>query len=133
MRRIELGDFLLIAEAHLGTSANRLARMPRTISLGEAALAAPFAGFGDFEAFPRIHEKAAVHCSRIVSYHPLPDGNKRVGYDVMREFLERNEVRFRHPPEGLDSTAQTIEDLAGGMLAEKDFIAWVRARLGGQD
>jgi death on curing protein len=129
MRRIELGDFLLIAEAHLGTSANRLARMPRTISLGEAALAAPFSGFGNFEAFPKIEEKAAIYCSRIVSYHPLPDGNKRVGYDVMREFLDRNGIGFSHPREGLDGTAQTIEDLAGGTLPESAFIAWLRARV----
>lgn len=132
MRRIELGDFLLIAEVHLGTSANRLARMPRTITLGEAALAAPFTGFGNFEAFPHVHEKAAIYCSRIVAYHPLPDGNKRVGYDVMREFLDRNGMSFTHPPEGLDGTAQTIEDLAAGILAERDLIAWMRARIGAQ-
>lgn len=131
MSRIELGDFLLIAEANLGTSANRLARMPRTISLGEAALAAPYAGFGAFEAFPRLHEKAAIYCSRIVAYHPLPDGNKRVGYDVMREFLDRSGASFSHPPQGLDATAQTIEELAAGTLAERDFIAWVRRRLSG--
>lgn len=133
MRRIELGDLLLIAELHLGTSANRLARMPRTIALGEAALAAPFTGFGDFEAFPHIREKAAVYCSRIVAYQPLPDANKRVGYDVMREFLDRNGWRFHHPPQGLDGTAQALEELARGTLLERDFIAWMRARVHAQD
>ncbi|MFI5037567.1 MAG: hypothetical protein ACHP93_03730, partial [Solirubrobacterales bacterium] len=75
MRRIELGDFLLIAEIHSGIDANRLARIPRVVSLAEAALAAPFAGFGDFEVFPTLHERAAIYCSRITTYHPLPDGN----------------------------------------------------------
>lgn len=129
MRRIELGDFLLIAEIHTGIKANQLARIPRVINLAEAALAAPFAGFGDYEAFPALHEKAAVYCSRIATYHPLPDGNKRTAYDVMREFLDRNGVAFAHPPEGLDGTAQAIEDLAANILSEADFIAWLRARV----
>jgi death on curing protein len=129
MLRIELGDFLLIAEIHTGISANQLGRIPRVVSLAEAALAAPFTGFGDYQAFPALHEKAAIYCARIVTYHPLPDGNKRAGYDVMREFVDRNGGSFTHPPEGLDGTAQTIEDLAANVLSETDFIAWVLARL----
>jgi len=129
MVRIELGDFLLIAETHAGISANRLARIPRVVSLAEAALAAPFAGFGTYEAFPAVQEKAAIYCSRIVAYHPLPNGNKRTGYDVMREFLDRNDESFTHPPEGLDGTAQAIEDLAANVLSEKDFVAWMLTRV----
>jgi death on curing protein len=129
MRRIELPDFLIIAEIHSGIDANRLARITHVVNLAQAALAAPFAGVAERELFPAVHEKAAVYCSRIVSYHPLPDGNKRAAYDVMREFLDRNEVGFEHPPDGLDATAQAIEDLAANLLAEKDFIAWVRERV----
>lgn len=129
MRRIELGDFLLIAETHLDIDANRLACMPRIVSLAEAALAAPFAGFGDYEVFPVIHEKAAVYCSRIATYHPLPDGNKRTAYDVMREFLDRNGIAFNHPDDGLDGTAKVIEDLAAGILDEAGFIAWTLQRI----
>jgi death-on-curing protein len=81
MRRIELGDFLLIAEIHCSIDASQLARIPRVISLAEAALGAPFAGFGEHELFPAIHEKAAVYCARIATYHPLPDGNKRAAYE----------------------------------------------------
>lgn len=128
-QRIELWDFLLIAEIHTGMDAGQLARIPRVFSLAEAALAAPFAGFGEHEAFPAIHEKAAVYCSRIVTYHPLPDANKRTAYDVMREFVDRNGLSFAHPPTGLDGTAQAIEDLAANMLAERDFIAWVFERV----
>jgi death-on-curing protein len=70
MNRIELGDFLIIAEVHTGIGAGQLARMPRVIQLAESALAAPFAGFGDYEVFPALHEKAAVYCARIAAYHP---------------------------------------------------------------
>ena len=129
MRRIELPDFLIIAELHTRIHANRLARITRVVNLAEAALAAPFARVAERALFPAVHEKAAVYCSRIARYHPLPDGNKRAAYDVMREFLERNEVEFEHPPDGLDATAQAIEDLAAHVLAERDFIAWVGERV----
>jgi hypothetical protein len=38
LHRIELGDFLIIAEIHSGIDANQLARIPRAVSLAEAAL-----------------------------------------------------------------------------------------------
>jgi death-on-curing protein len=130
VRRIEIGDFLLIAELHCGIEAERLARMPHVMNLARAALAAPFTGFAHFEAFPAAHEKAAVYCARIVTYQPLPDGNKRTAYDVMREFLARNDVPFEHAAEGFDDTARTLERLAAGALSEKRFIAWVLTRTG---
>ncbi len=129
MNRIELGDFLLIAEAHTGINAHQLVRVPRVLQLASAALAAPFAGFGDFEAHPSFCEKAAVYCSRVVTYHPLPDGNKRTGYDVMREFIDRNGRMFTHPAGGLDDTAKIIEDLAAALVSELEFIAWVVDRI----
>jgi death on curing protein len=129
VHRIEIGDFLLIAEIHSSIDAGRLARIPRVIALAESALAAPFAGFGDYEAYPALHEKAAVYCARIATYHPLPDGNKRVAYDVMREFLDRNGAIFVHPPGGLDETAQAIEDLAANVLTEEALAAWILARI----
>lgn len=125
MERVELADFLIIAEIHTGIDAHRLVRMPRVVQLGEAALAAPFAGFGELELFPEIHQKAGVYASRIVRYHPLPDGNKRTAYDVMIEFLERNDLRFIHGDGGLDETAEAIERLAADDLSERDFIAWL--------
>jgi death-on-curing protein len=130
MRRIELGDFLIIAETHTGIDAGQLARMPRVIHLAESALAAPFAGFGDYEIFPALHEKAAVYCTRIAAYHPLPDGNKRTAYNVMWEFLARNGTTFTHRNDDLDDTAQMIEDLAASLVSEADFIAWVGERVG---
>jgi death-on-curing protein len=130
MDRVELGDFLIIAEIHSGIDARQLARLPRVVGLAQAALAAPFAGFGDYEAYPALHEKAAVYCARIATYHPLPDGNKRVAYDVMREFLDRNGVVFIHPAGGLDETAQTIEDVAANMLSEQELATWILARIG---
>jgi len=131
VRPIEIGDFLLIAELHCGIAAERLAQMSRVMTLGQAALAAPYAGFDDYEAFPTLHEKAAVYCARIVKYHPLPDGNLRTAYDVMREFLYRNGAEFRHPPGGLDATAKVVEDVAANALDERALAAWLLERISG--
>jgi death-on-curing protein len=129
MNRIELGDFLVIAEHHTGIDAHQLARLPRVVTLAESALAAPFSGFGDVELFPSMAEKAAVYCSRIANYHPLPDGNKRTAYDTMREFIDRNGGTFTHADGGLPETAQMIEDLAAGIVSEEAFVRWVRERV----
>ncbi len=121
MERIELVDFLLIAEIHTGIRAEQLARMDRVVQLGQAALAAPFAGFGDFEAYPDTAHKAGIYCSRIIRYHPLLDGNKRTGYDVMREFLERNGYELVHPVDLLD-TAKVIDELAASRITEANSV-----------
>ena len=131
MERIDLADFLLIAESHTGIDAHQLARMDRVIQLAESALAAPFAGYGEFELYPDLADRAAIYASRIARNHPLPDGNKRTAYDVMVEFIERNGAVFEHPPEGLMATAEMIERLAAQTVTEDEFRAWVRDRMRG--
>jgi death-on-curing protein len=131
MRRIELADALLIAEVHSGIDARRLARMDRVVALAQAALAAPFSGYGDVELFPTLEAKAAIYCARLVTYHPFPDGNKRTAYDVMIEFVERNGRTWTHARRGIEETAEMLERLAGEPppLTEGDFCAWVVRRI----
>lgn len=81
------------------------------------------------EVFPAFEAKAAVYCSRIVRYPPLPDGNKRTGYDVMREFVDRSRRTFSHPDGDLMATADMIEQLAASSVTEDEFIAWVAERI----
>lgn len=131
MERIDLADFLLIAEFHTGIAAQQLARMDRVVQLAESALAAPFAGYGDVELHPSFVEKAAIYASRVLRYHPLPDGNKRTAYDVMSEFIERNGYTFEHPDGGLMETAEMVERLAAQLVSEDEFCAWLAERIGG--
>jgi death-on-curing protein len=129
VERIDLADFLVIAEIHTGVSANQLARISRTAALAQSALAAPFAGLGDYELYPTLADKAAIYCSRIVRNHPLVDGNKRTAYDVMVEFVERNGAIFTHPDGDLMATAEVIERLAADLISEDDFRSWVAERV----
>lgn len=128
MQRIGLGDVLLIAEIHAGVDAKRLARMDRVVTLTQSALAAPFAGFGDVELYPTLESKAAIYCSRRVSYHPLPDGNKRTAYDVMIEFVERNARTWTHAAGGLDETAMDQSGVAAALspMHERDGLPVAR-------
>jgi death on curing protein len=124
MEALTAGDFLLIAEAVLGIDAQRLS-YAADLGAAESALAAPFAGFGDTEFYPNPATKAAILCSRIVRNHPLPDGNKRVAYLAMREFLARNAIDWRRPD--VEETAEMIERLAARDISEEDFAERVAA------
>lgn len=66
-------------------TAPSLARAGR-LELAESALHAPAATFGGVEFYLDLARKAAVLASRLINNHPLPDGNKRVGYLCALEF-----------------------------------------------
>lgn len=126
--RLELADFVVIAEAILGISAERLLHVAR-IPVVESALAAPFASFGGVDFYEDPAERAAICCSRVIRNHPLPDGNKRMGYECMREMLERSGLEWPRPSEDAEEIALKVDGLAGGTISEKDFVAWVKRRI----
>lgn len=127
--QIEIADFLVIAERVLGIDANVLGRMAR-LGEAESALAAPFASSGGAVFYPDPAQRGAIVCSRIIRNHPLPDGNKRMGYICMLVQLERADLTFTHPEGGQDETADVIEALAASELTEEAFVEWVRERTG---
>jgi death on curing protein len=126
--QLELVDLLLIAEAVLGERAEDLARTV-LIPGAESALAAPFASFDGIEFFDNPVERAAICCSRIIRNHPFPDGNKRVGYECMREMLERRGFPWPRPSEDAEEIADVVEGLAGRTVSEREFVEWVRSRV----
>lgn len=120
---LDLADYLLIAEAVLGVPAETIARWPG-ISLAESALQAPAMGFGGVEFYPDVIDKAAVLCVRLARNHPLPDGNKRVAYLALLEFLTRNHVEWAPP--SVEETVATVERLAAGEISERELADWLR-------
>lgn len=121
---LELADYLLIAEAVLGMPAEEIAHWPG-IGLAESALHAPAARFGGVELYPDVLDKAAVLCARLARNHPLPDGNKRVAYLAVLEFLARNDVDW--VPPSVDETVATIERVAAGTISERELADWLQA------
>jgi death on curing protein len=72
-----------------------------------------------------------VLAARLINNHPLPDGNKRVGYVCALEFVARTGGSWTYTfdnPEG-DVTVAVIEGVAAGEIDEDDLAAWVAERL----
>ncbi len=112
---IDLADFLAISELVLQEPGGDIAWVAR-LDLAESALHAPAASFGGVEFYPDLATKAAVLCTRIVTNHPLPDGNKRVGFICMIEICLRNGPTWTPPgaDEDGDASAPVIVELAAG-------------------
>ena len=117
----------MVAEAIMDIPAEQIARVVQ-VAGAESALAAPFATFGGIDFYEDPAERAAICCSRIIRNHPLPDGNKRLGYECMREMLERSGIPWPRPSEDVDEIASTIEGLTARTISERDFVRWVQRR-----
>jgi death-on-curing protein len=130
---LDLADGLLIAEAVLDIKPSPgTGRAHRSARVG---LHAPRAAFGGEEAYPDLAVKAAVLCAHIAKNHGLPDGNKRVAFLAMVEFLERNGYEWTPPlgDEDGEITDRTIRDVAASDLSEEtiaEFTAWIKSCVG---
>jgi death-on-curing protein len=127
VRYLDLADYLLVAEAVLGVDAEDIARFAG-IALAESALHAPAAGFGDVEFHPGIERKAAVLLHHLVRNHALPDGNKRVGYLCMLEFLARNGLAWQRSDGDPDETVGMVESVASVGAELESVVAWITRR-----
>ena len=126
-RYLDLADYLLIAEAVTGLTAEVLAEMPRVVSLASSALSVPASGWQGQEAYPEPAQKTGLLAARLAKNHPLPDGNKRAAWLAMIEFLERNGYQLVQPEPA--EAVDVMLRLASSELAEGDFVEWLRARL----
>jgi death on curing protein len=131
---LEFADALLIAEAVLGDPVEVLLKSDR-IHLLESAIHAPSAGFGDIDFYPDLAVKAAVLCAHIAKNHGLRDGNKRVAFLAMVEFLERNGHEWIPPDSDWDGeeTDRVIRAVAASDLGEQvitELAAWIRGCAG---
>ena len=63
-------------------------------------------------------------CVRLARNHPLPDGNKRVAYLALLEFLARSGIEWL-PPSADETVA--IERVAAGKVSARELADWIRA------
>ena len=69
----------------------------RDSGLFESALAAPQAGFGGYDPYPGLFDKAAVLMRSLIANHAFVDGNKRAGLFAALLFLRINGQDFDAP------------------------------------
>jgi death-on-curing protein len=127
---LEFGDYCRIAAEILGFEPEQIAELPN-IGLADSALAAPRAGFGDYEAYPDLFDKAAVLVERLARNHPLPDGNKRAAFMAMERFLAANgcQLSVANP----DMDVRVMEDIASGKAPPDRIKGWIIFRVGHRD
>lgn len=127
MWRPDLGDYLAAAAEILAVPEEQLERLPR-LELAASALAAPFAGLGEEDAYPTLELKAAVLLERLVRNHPLPDGNKRAALAMMIDFLDQNGRPWGEPDVAED--ASMVGRVAAGEATLEEIVAWIERRGG---
>jgi death-on-curing protein len=124
-------DFVRAAAEALGTDQSTI-RGVANETLAGSALAAPAAGFGDFQKYPLFATQAAVLLRAVASNHSLPDGNKRTALLCTVLFANLNGFRWE-PPEGDDpegtETAEVVEAAATRTIPLGALSAWVGDRL----
>lgn len=122
---LEFGDYCRIAAEVLGLGPEQIAELPN-IGLADSALATPRAGFGDYEAYPNLIEKAAVLVERLARNHPLPDGNKRAAFLSLDRFLAANGRPLLEGDPDVD--VPMMERIAGGDATPSEVEEWLGAR-----
>jgi death on curing protein len=97
----------------------------RDLKALESAIKRPFMTFDQQDLYPSPLEKAAALIESLISNHPFLDGNKRIGYVLMRYFLLDN---------NLDIIADQTEKyefvmmIAQGQLSFDQIYSWLSKR-----
>jgi len=98
----------------------------RDIGLLESALSRPFQTFDQKELYSEPIEKAAALIESILINHPFVDGNKRIGYVLMRLLL----LEY-----GLDISASQDEkyefviNIAKGTFSFPQIVDWLKEKI----
>jgi len=98
----------------------------RDEGLLESALARPQQLFAYGEPAPDLADLAAALTHGLARNHPFVDGNKRTAAVCCETFVELNGATIE--ADDAELFGQYLP-LAEGKLAERDFAAWLRARL----
>ena len=88
-----------------------------------SALIRPYQLFEGNELYPSPEEKAAALLESIISNHPFLDGNKRLGYVLMKLTLLESKINVMATH---DDLYQFIIDIAKGNLNIAKITAWIK-------
>ncbi len=112
---LDIEALVLLADLAVGGQAQ-----VRDLGLLASAAARPRAGFGDFEAYPTLPEKAAALLHSLVSNHALIDGNKRLAWTASVVFCDLNGTWLDAPD---DEAYDLVIAVAEGRLDVPDIAA----------
>lgn len=97
----------------------------RDHGLLEAALSRPMQTFDGNDLYPTPEEKAAAVLESVVVNHPFFDGNKRLGYVLMKMILLEAEINIQASQE---DKYQMVIRVAKGDLNFEGIIQWIKEK-----
>jgi death-on-curing protein len=104
---------------------------PHVRDLGalDSSLARPFSTFAGVPFYPTLDEKAAALLESVNRNHPLLDGNKRLGWMLVRLLYLSYGVDPAHlPPDAEIDTF--VRRVASDEVPFDEIVAWLRATFG---
>ena len=91
----------------------------------ESAINRPFMTFDQNELYPFPIDKAAALIESLISNHPFIDGNKRIGYVLMRYFLLENDLDIKASP---SEKFDFVINIAQGQWPFEQIRAWLNEK-----
>jgi len=88
----------------------------------KSALARPFQTFDKVDLYKSHTEKAAALIESIISNHPFVDGNKRIGYVLMRLYLLENGLDLNA---SIDEKYKFVISIASGEFQFDEILEWI--------
>ena len=92
----------------------------------ESAISRPFMTFDQQDLYPSPIEKAAALLESVISNHPFIDGNKRIGYVLMRYFLLENNLDVKATQ---TEKYEFVIRIAQGQLSYEQIHSWLSERV----
>ncbi len=89
----------------------------------QSAISRPYQTFQGLELYPTPEDKAAAILESIISNHPFVDGNKRIGYVLMRLVLIENGMDIRTSEK---EKFEFILDVAKGKVKFEQIKLWIQ-------
>ncbi len=91
----------------------------------DSAIIRPFMTFDQQELYPTPVSKAAALIESLICNHPFLDGNKRIGYVMMRFFLLQNKLDIKATQ---SEKYDFVIKIANGQIQFDQILAWIEEK-----